>query len=146
MISSLIAAVHAAGGLIERHGKEIELSAPLPLPDDLIAQLRKAKPALLAHLHHAAVEPVLLADGRRLHRFPGSRPIPVDSLGRLLPLLKLVRSYGVAMIADGRDLLVIEPWLSELPPQTLEQIKGAASEVIALLRDECANRDLEVPL
>ena len=46
----LIAAVHAAGGIIRRDGDSIELMAPQPLPADLVACIRVAKPALLAML------------------------------------------------------------------------------------------------
>jgi hypothetical protein len=49
----LIAAVRAAGGTIRRDGDMLELMAPRPLPPDLIARIRKAKPALLLVLTEA---------------------------------------------------------------------------------------------
>jgi hypothetical protein len=49
-IADLIAAVGAAGGTIRRDGDNIELTAPRPLPADLVARIRAAKPALLAAL------------------------------------------------------------------------------------------------
>ena len=49
-VDNLIAAVHAAGGTIRLDGDMIELAAPRPLPSDLVARIREAKPALLAAL------------------------------------------------------------------------------------------------
>jgi hypothetical protein len=50
----LIVEVHAAGGMIRREGDMIELLAPRPLPADLVARIREAKPALLPILTEAA--------------------------------------------------------------------------------------------
>src|SRR4051812_33558059 len=52
--ADLIAAVRAVGGTIRRDGDTIELAAPVPLPADLMAGIRAAKPALLAALDVAA--------------------------------------------------------------------------------------------
>jgi hypothetical protein len=49
----LIAAVQAAGGTIWCDGDMIELAAPRPLPADLVACIREAKPVLLAILAEA---------------------------------------------------------------------------------------------
>ena len=49
----LIAEVHKAGGTICRDGDVIDLRAPAPLPADLVARIREAKPALLAILAEA---------------------------------------------------------------------------------------------
>jgi hypothetical protein len=49
----LIIAVRAAGGAIRRDGDMIELMASRPLPADLVARIREAKPALLAILAEA---------------------------------------------------------------------------------------------
>jgi hypothetical protein len=147
-ITELIAAVHAAGGAIERQGREIRLTAPAPLPNALVTRLREAKPALLAHLHHRVVEPILLADGRRLHRFRAADPIPALAPRHLLPLINAARSYDAVLVADGSDLIVIERWLSELPLSTLRALVAEAANVIALLRAESRARtaaDEDVP-
>jgi hypothetical protein len=139
-VAHLIALVHAAGGEIERHGDAFELVADAPLPRDLVAQLRAAKPELLAYLHEPVTEPTLLADGRRLHRFRASSipdrlcDLPVSELPRRL------RAYGVDLVADGAELVIIEPWLSALPPELLQEAKAAAGEIIALLRTESRAR------
>ena len=111
-ITELIAAVHAAGGAIERQGREIRLTAPTPLPNALVIRLREAKPALLAHLHNPVVE----------------------------PLINKARSYDAVLVADGSDLVVIERWLSELPLSTLRALVADAANVIALLRAESRAR------
>jgi hypothetical protein len=93
--ADLIAAVRTAGGTIRRDGDTIELIARTPLPDDLIARIRAAKPALLAVLDqpadwharhrealhywsvlHAPTEAASLARGElqnRWHRLHGKR-------------------------------------------------------------------------
>jgi hypothetical protein len=133
-IIELIAAVHAAGGAIERQGREIKLTAAAPLPDALVARLRAAKPALLAYFHQAVVEPVILADGRRLHRFRAAGPIPPSAPRHLLPLINAARSRDAVLVADGPDLIVIEPWLNELPPSTLRALVAEAAGVLSWLR------------
>jgi hypothetical protein len=57
----LIAAVRAAGGAIRRDGDRIELMAPQPLPPELVARIREAKPTLLTILAEAT-------DWRARHR------------------------------------------------------------------------------
>ncbi len=59
--TDLIAAVRAAGGTIRRDGDMIELAAARPLPAELLARIREAKPALLGLLAGAA-------DWRTRHR------------------------------------------------------------------------------
>jgi hypothetical protein len=139
-ISELIGAVHAAGGSIERHGRDIKLTAAAPLPDALLARLRAAKPALIAHLQELVAEPTLLGDGRRLHRFRAYGPIPTTSANSVLPLVRHARSYGVVLVADGPQLIVVELPLSKLPPETLHDLRSAAGEIIALLRAESRAR------
>jgi hypothetical protein len=59
--ADLIAAVRAAGGTIRRDGDMIELAAARPLPAELLARIREAKPALLGLLASTA-------DWRARHR------------------------------------------------------------------------------
>lgn len=53
-VGELISAVHASGGTIRCDGDMIELWAPAPLPANLVARIREAKPALLAALAEPA--------------------------------------------------------------------------------------------
>jgi hypothetical protein len=50
---ALLAEVAEAGGRIEVHGDRLRLTAPKPLPPDLVARIRDAKPVLLAALDGA---------------------------------------------------------------------------------------------
>jgi hypothetical protein len=92
---ALLAEVAEAGGRIEVHGDRLRLTAPKPLPPDLIARIRDAKPALLAALdgptdwrtryreataHWGALHPPVEAAGlawgellARWHRLHGER-------------------------------------------------------------------------
>ena len=47
---TLLDEIAAAGGRIEARGDRLRLAAPKPLPPDLIARVRDAKPALLAEI------------------------------------------------------------------------------------------------
>jgi hypothetical protein len=47
-VADLIDAVHEAGGTIRCDGDKLELTAPRPLPSDLVARIREAKPVLFA--------------------------------------------------------------------------------------------------
>jgi hypothetical protein len=123
-IAPLIAAVVTAGGTIERHGNEIRLAAAAPLPDALLERLRAAKPALLAYLHDAVVEPLLLRDGRRLWRFRAEVMVPRGPSPHLVPLIECAREFGIVLVADGDTLVVVEPWQSSLPPETLRGLQA----------------------
>jgi hypothetical protein len=49
----LIEAVERAGGAIALHGDRLRLSAPEPLPENLLQELRLHKTEVLLHLRHA---------------------------------------------------------------------------------------------
>jgi len=49
-VADLIASVRKAGGTICTDGDIIELAAPVPLPPDLVARIRQAKPEILVAL------------------------------------------------------------------------------------------------
>src|ERR1700730_7751891 len=57
------------------------------------------------------VGPVLLPDGRRLHRVRADS-IPSTAPDHLHGLLDQARWCGVVLVADGCDLIVVERWLS----------------------------------
>jgi hypothetical protein len=62
----LIEAIHRAGGAITLQGDRLRLSAPEPLPESLLQELRTRKSEVIDHLQHArepelgehAVEPI----------------------------------------------------------------------------------------
>jgi hypothetical protein len=68
----VLQAVGRAGGRLIPHGDRITMEAPMPLPADLIAQVRQNKPALLAILHP---KPPRLAGGMPIT--DADRPCPL---------------------------------------------------------------------
>jgi hypothetical protein len=44
------------------------------------------------------------------------------------------------LVADGRELIVVERWLSALPEETLRGLKDNASGVIEILLGESCER------
>jgi hypothetical protein len=69
------------------------------------------------------------------HQFP-AKSIPGYMTGRARDLCIRARACGVVLVADGATLIVVEPWLSELAPETLLALRDHAGEVIAQLRGE----------
>jgi hypothetical protein len=47
---------------------------------------------------------------------------------------------GVVLVADGHDLIVVEPRSSRLATETLQDLRTEAGEVIAALRGESRAR------
>jgi hypothetical protein len=129
-------------------------------PGELIARLRAHKAEVIAFLlpqragagveasepskcegNHPDVigEPTLLRDGRRLYRFRASEGAMVQS-GDAADLVDDARWRGAVLIADGRELIVVERWLSTLPVEALRALKDNASNVIAVLLGESRQR------
>jgi len=85
------------------------------------------------------LDPVLLGDGRRLRRFQAVE-IPATALPGIQRLIDEARWHHVVLVADGLTLVVVEPWLSNLSPETLAELRDHAGAVIALLRGESGRR------
>jgi hypothetical protein len=85
----------------------------------------------------AVGEPVMLRDGRRLYRF---RAVETASSGDAGNLLDRVRWRGVVLVADGRELIVVERWLSTLSPDTLRELSDNAGAIISTLIGEGQDR------
>jgi hypothetical protein len=92
----------------------------------------------------ACSEPVLLPDGRRLHRFRADS-IPASAPDHAGVLRDQARGHGAVLVADGHDLIVVERWQSALPPETLRAFKDTASALIAHLRGDARARLLWPP-
>jgi TubC N-terminal docking domain len=84
----LIEAVQRAGGAIILHGDRLRLSAPEPLPEDLVQELRAHKAEVIDHLQHAR--------GPKLAQ-PATDPLTDGTV----PPVELVASWvaGVARLA-----------------------------------------------
>jgi hypothetical protein len=78
-------------------------------------------------------EPVLLRDGRRLWRFSQAHDCTSD---RAAALIDQAHWCGAVLVADGRELIVVERWLSSLPVETLCELSRCASGVIAALHQQ----------
>src|SRR5205807_4009592 len=89
----------------------------------------------------AIVEPttLLLADGRRLHRFQADA-IPLPAPGDIAALLDQTRWHGAVLVADGVELIVVERRKSTLPAETLRAVKGCVGGIIAVLHGESRRR------
>lgn len=88
-------------------------------------------------------DPVLLRDGRRLHRFDADE-IPGAALPGIERQMDQARSRRVVLVADGLTPVVVEPWLSRLLPEILAELRDHAGGVIAVLRGESRRRTGEV--
>ena len=103
-------------------------------PPDLIEELRRRKPAVMAALSRAT-GPVVLRDGRVMHRFRADE-IPTQTSPDVVALLDKVRHLGVVLVADGMELYVVERWKGQLHRRTLQALKDNAGTAIAMLRGE----------
>ena len=81
----------------------------------------------------AKPEPLVLQDGRRLWRFRTER-IPVAAVDVRCAAIDEARRPGCVLVADGLDLILVEPWLSELSDDMRTDLAANAGKVIALLR------------
>jgi hypothetical protein len=76
--------------------------------------------------------PLMLRDGRRLWRFRAGeiRDTPRDQTAALVDQ---AHWHGAVLVADGRELIVVERWLSRLPRDVLCELRLCAAGVIAEL-------------
>lgn len=84
---------------------------------------------------HDIAEPLRVTDGRRMHRFRADAIVETVS-PRARELLAQARQFGAVLVADGSELHVVAPKLSQLTPELLVQLRIAAGAVIAALRGE----------
>ena len=91
---------------------------------------------------NSLTKPVLFPNGRRLWRFRAAS-IPGRADDRALELIQVARSSSVVLVADGPELIVVEPWLSTLGREALQALMHEAGAVIAALRGEIRARLVE---
>jgi hypothetical protein len=144
----LIEDARAAGLSIEVDGNDLIVEGDGNLPPELIAELRRHKAEVVALLlstpgrpaggeSDALGEPVVLRDGRRLYRFRAVGTASSEDVGNLLDR---ARWRGAVLVADGRELIVVEPWLSTLSPETLRELRDNAGAIISVLIGESQER------
>ena len=83
----------------------------------------------------AKPEPLLMRDGRRLWRWHADA-IPSSASDAVRALADEARAFGCVLVGDGCDLLLVEPWQSELPDDVRDDLAANAGTIIALLRGE----------
>lgn len=79
-------------------------------------------------------ETLLLRDGRQMHRFIASA-IPADVPDGITEAMDRARNLGAVLVADGHELIVVEP-AGELPLPILTALCLEAGAAIAALRSE----------
>jgi hypothetical protein len=150
-----LATAHAAGIKLRIDGDHLVLEAPAPPPGAVLDLLSSCKADIVALLRSGGdgrakncadqqarkIEQslLLLPDGRRLHRFRTDN-IPTATPDQARELRDEARWRGTVLIPDGLELVVVEPWLSTLPMETLQAFKGCAGPVITVLREESRTR------
>jgi hypothetical protein len=84
-------------------------------------------------------EPIPISDGRVMWRWRAEQ-IPPRAPETARALADKARGFGCVLVADGYDLILVEPWLSELPNEMRPALAANAAMIIALLRGECRER------
>jgi hypothetical protein len=116
-----------------RSEAEEELTAIVKRDGDAAGRVRFGLPEI-------PEEPLLLRDGRRLWRFRATE-IPDDPTRKqAAALIDIAHWHGAVLVADGRELIVVEPWLSKLPREALCELRLCASGAIAELLDRARPR------
>jgi hypothetical protein len=120
------------------------ISGPKAPTPEITEPNRTTAPARVSVMTVAGYEPVLLRDGRRLWRFRAETIPEFLNDDDIRPAVE-ARWLGCVLMADGHELLVVEPWLSNLPDETRAELAANAGTVIALLRGESRVRNGAVP-
>jgi hypothetical protein len=84
-------------------------------------------------------EPLLLRDGRRLWRFRADE-IRGTRRSQAAALIDQAHWHGAVLVADARELVVVESWLSNLPPEILCELRLYANGVMAELLNRARAR------
>lgn len=96
----LIEQVHIAGGRIQAKGDKLNLSAPEPLPADLMERLRQHKPEIMAYLQQA--RPVTCVYRYQLKGYP--RPMTM-----IAPGSDLMEAERILRLQFGERLVDVVP-------------------------------------
>jgi hypothetical protein len=110
-----------------------------PLVDAIPSAHDTSAPLLTEGRANALSEPTLLRDGRRLHRFRATA-IPDAIPAEIVRLMDEARWRGVVLVADGHDLVVVEPWLRMLSDEVLADLRWNPGGIIAALLGETRRR------
>jgi hypothetical protein len=149
----LLAQFRVIGAEIVNRNGRLVLRSERPIPPPMIAAAKLAKDELVAVItgqnaapepvsapapanrNEDGLEPLLMRDGRRLWRFRAESIPEVLNDADIRPAVE-ARWCGCTLVADGLDLIVVEPWMSELPDLVRDGLAVHAGTIIALLRGE----------
>ena len=152
----LLQTARAAGLSLAASGDNLVIETDIDPPPELLAELRERKAELIALLARIDRQPpetqagdiladaVLLRDGRRFYKFHASE-IPSAVPRHVTNLVEAARFHRVVLVADGHDLVVVEPWLSDVEFETIAALKSQAGAVIAALRGEVTGTEGSPP-
>jgi hypothetical protein len=156
-VCELLERCRAAGLELLVEGDMLHVEFEREPPTALLEEIRRRKPEVMAALSSAlirgevsgvapppATEPLVLRDGRVMHRFHAAE-IPARAALDVVMSLDKVRRVGVVLVADGMELHVVERWKGQLHPQTLRNLRDNAGAVITVLRGEHRARIAELP-
>ena len=143
----------AIGAEVAHQNGRLVLRSEHPIPEPMVAAARLAKTELIAVItgqngapepvaasepvnrNEGRLEPLLMRDGRRLWRFHAESVPEVLNDKDIRPAVE-ARWCGCTLVADGLGLIVVEPWMSELPDHVRDDLAANAGTIIALLRGE----------
>jgi hypothetical protein len=121
----------------DSHGK---LEAVTGSREGLCDKTRGKDPVNTCETHTTTAErPLLMPDGRRLHRFRAD-DIQVAVPNHVQDLIDQARWHGVVLVADGQELIVVERRHRVLPYEVLDALQGDAGAIIAALSGESRAR------
>ena len=120
----------------------IERQDAIPEPEPVAEPAKTAATDTAQHGGKAPVQPALTRDERRLWRFRAQSIPEILNNDDIRPAVE-ARWCGCVLVADGLELILVEPWLSELPDKVRDGLAANAGTVIALLRGETQVRTRE---
>lgn len=114
-VADLVAEVHRLGGRLVRDESGIAVEAPSALPEELMAELRRVKPALealIAGWPEAALYSALRFGhaAAALYPYLGRTVEAPGGRGRLVQVLSGSQRTWAAVLPDGSDRVVFYAW------------------------------------
>jgi hypothetical protein len=153
--SEALKEARSAGIELTVDGDDLVLRASAPPPAAVLDLLSRHKPDIVALLRPSGVgrsvevcsalmekrsktgglSSAPLSDGRLLYRFCATE-IPSAASEHVTDLMGQARWYGVVLVADGQELIVVERQHCLLPHEVLQSLQDDAGAIIAALRGE----------
>ena len=135
-VPDLVASAESLGATFEVTGDAVTVEAPVPLPDDLLAELRLRKPQVIQHIHQQAERDHERPDRRYRWRYSGLGP----DEGELADIGRRVQATGacltwcealgdfVAFVRDDIDRDTLPPGFVVYAEAELPHLSGLSVE------------------